>query len=401
MQKRVLKNGLAVIYDERDTDSVAVEILVRVGSNNEDNKTRGLSHFLEHMLFEGTKKRTNKEIARAIESVGGEMNAATTNERTFFYIHILNKYLEKTLEILSDIIKNSVFDEKNFEKERKIILEEISMIQDDPKMFQFDFFLNKLFKKHPTKYSVIGTRDSIKKMKRDDMISYFKKYYVPKNMVLVISGKSENVFQKVEKYFNDIDPGNKNIFKEINESSDLKFSNYKIRKNIDHSYLVVGYKTVSRGNRDSYVLDVVQSLLSRGFSSRLFDEIRNKRGLAYNVGAINEGMNTTGYFACFLSTDKKNLTEARKILLEQFKLPGLNEIELKEAKDYIEGNVKIKHEDNKERADFIGFWELIKDAKESESYFDKIKKVTISDVKRVVKKYFDGNYTEILIEQKD
>jgi len=401
MQKRVLKNGLTVIYDERDTDSVAVEILVRVGSNNENDKIRGLSHFLEHMLFEGTKKRTNKEIAREIESVGGEMNAATTNERTFFYIHILNKYLERTLEILADIIKNSVFDEKNFEKERKIILEEISMIQDDPKLFQFDFFLSKLFKKHPTKYSVIGTRDSIKKMKREDMINYFKKYYAPMNMILVISGKSEDVIEKVEKYFNDIKPGNKNTFKEVNEPKELKFKDYKIKKNIDHSYLVIGYKTVPRNHKDSYVLDVVQSLLSRGFSSRLFDEIRNKRGLAYNVGAVNEGMNTTGYFLSYLSTDKKNLNEARKILLEQFKLPGLNEKELKEAKDYIEGNIKIKHEDNKERADFIGFWELIKDAKEAESYFDKIKKVTISDVKRAVKKYFDGNYTEILIEQKN
>ena len=401
MEKRVLKNGLTVIYDERDTDSVAVEILVRVGSNNENDKTRGLSHFLEHMLFEGTKKRTNKEIAREIESVGGEMNAATTNERTFFYIHILGKYLEKTLEILSDIIKNSVFDEKNFEKERKIILEEISMIQDDPKMFQFDFFLNKLFKKHPTKYSVIGTRDSIKKMKREDLLGYFKKYYVPKNMVLVISGKSENIFKKIEKYFNDINPGNKNVFKEVTEPEDLKFKNYKIKKNIDHSYLVVGYKTVPRSNKDSYVLDVVQSLLSRGFSSRLFDEIRNKRGLAYNVGAINECMNTTGYFACFLSTDKKNLTKVRKIILEQFKLPGLNERELKEAKDYIEGNVKIKHEDNKERADFIGYWELIEDSKKAEEYFNEIKKISINDVKRVIKKYFDGNYTEILIEQKD
>jgi len=401
MQKRVLKNGLTVIYDERDTDSVAVEILVRVGSNNENDKIRGLSHFLEHMLFEGTKKRTNKEIAREIESVGGEMNAATTNERTFFYIHILNKYLERTLEILADIIKNSVFDEKNFEKERKIILEEISMIQDDPKLFQFDFFLSKLFKKHPTKYSVIGTRDSIKKMKREDMINYFKKYYAPMNMILVISGKSEDVIEKVEKYFNDIKPGNKNTFKEVNEPKELKFKDYKIKKNIDHSYLVIGYKTVPRNHKDSYVLDVVQSLLSRGFSSRLFDEIRNKRGLAYNVGAVNEGMNTAGYFLSYLSTDKKNLNEARKILLEQFKLPGLNEKELKEAKDYIEGNIKIKHEDNKERADFIGFWELIKDAKEAESYFDKIKKVTISDVKRAVKKYFDGNYTEILIEQKN
>ena len=132
MQKRVLKNGLTVIYDERDTDSVAVEILVRVGSNNENDKIRGLSHFLEHMLFEGTKKRTNKEIAREIESVGGEMNAATTNERTFFYIHILNKYLERTLEILADIIKNSVFDEKNFRNE--IIWQRISARSDSKRI---------------------------------------------------------------------------------------------------------------------------------------------------------------------------------------------------------------------------------------------------------------------------
>ncbi|MBI4155216.1 insulinase family protein [Candidatus Woesearchaeota archaeon] len=401
MQKKVLKNGLTVIYDERDTDSVAVEVLVKVGSNNENDKIRGISHFLEHMLFEGTKTRTNRQIAQQIESVGGEMNAATTNERTIFYIHILGRYIDKCLEILADIIKNSIFSEKEFEKERKVILEEISMIQDDPKLFQFDYFMSKLFKKHPSKYSVIGTKESISKMKRGDLVSYFKKYYVPNNMVLAISGNVKNILDKIERYFGDIEPGKEITFEFIKEVKDKKPEGYKLRKNIDHSYLILGYKTVPRTNKDSYALDVIQSLLSRGFSSRLLDEIRNKRGLAYNVGAIHESMSTIGYFLSFLSTDKKNLDEARKILLEQFNLPGLNEKELKEAKDYIEGNMKIKQEDNKERSDFIGFWELVEDCKRAENYFNEIRKVTVNDVKRVVRKYFDGNYTEILLEQKD
>ncbi len=401
MQKKVLKNGLTVIYDERDTDSVAVEVLVKVGSNNENDKIRGISHFLEHMLFEGTKTRTNRQIAQQIESVGGEMNAATTNERTIFYIHILGRYIDKCLEILADIIKNSIFSEKEFEKERKVILEEISMIQDDPKLFQFDYFMSKLFKKHPSKYPVIGTKESISKMKRGDLVSYFKKYYVPNNMVLAISGNVKNILDKIERYFGDIEPGKEITFEFIKEVKDKKPEGYKLRKNIDHSYLILGYKTVPRTNKDSYALDVIQSLLSRGFSSRLLDEIRNKRGLAYNVGAIHESMSTIGYFLSFLSTDKKNLDEARKILLEQFNLPGLNEKELKEAKDYIEGNMKIKQEDNKERSDFIGFWELVEDCKRAENYFNEIRKVTVNDVKRVVRKYFDGNYTEILLEQKD
>ncbi|MEK6934895.1 MAG: pitrilysin family protein [Nanoarchaeota archaeon] len=399
MQKKVLKNGLTVIYDERETDSVAIEVLVKVGSNNEEDKTRGVSHFLEHMLFEGTKSRSNKEIAQEIESVGGEMNAATSNERTFFHVRILGKFIDKGLEILADMIKNSSFNEKEFEKERRIILEEISMIQDDPKLFQFDFFLSRLFKKHPTKNPVIGTRESISNMKKEDMVNYFKKFYVPKNMVLVIVGKAKDVFEKSEKFFGDVKSGDEFNIEDFEEIKDKEKGSYVLVKNIDHSYLIIGYKTVPRDHKDSYILDVIDSLLSRGFSSRLYDEVRNKRGLAYNVGAHHDSMSTTGYFLSYLSTDKKNLDEARRILLEQFNLPGLNEGELKEAKTYIEGNLKIRHENNKDRADFIGFWELIGDCKKAEEYFKEIRKVSLSDVKRIVKKYFDGNYTEILLEQ--
>ena len=178
MKKFVLNNGLTVIFEKKAAKSVAIEITVKTGSNNEDSKVSGISHFIEHMVFEGTKKRkTNKEIANEIEKLGGDLNAYTSNEKTCFFVKVLNKHFEIALDVLSDVIQNPLFEDKSIEREREVILKEINMVKDEPRFHQWVLFQKALFKKSPTKNPVYGTVQAIKKIKRQHIMAYFERYY--------------------------------------------------------------------------------------------------------------------------------------------------------------------------------------------------------------------------------
>lgn len=394
--KVILKNGLTVIAKDRPTKSVAIEVSVKVGSNYEPKGKRGISHFLEHTLFEGTKTRTTRQIANEIESLGGELNAITTSERTFFYIIILKKFFNKALEILADILQNPKFDKKSFEKEKKIVLDEINLINDDPKLYQFVLFEKTLFKKHPVRNPVYGVTSDLKKVVLSDLVNYYKKYYLPNNIIISVSGLGPSVVKKIEKAF----PLNPHPLKPKEFPKEKPTSSKKIEiKDIAHSYIVLGYKTVNRKHEDSYVFDVIQSILSRGQSSRLFEEIRTKRGLAYNVGAANEADISYGYFAAYASADISKIPLIKNIMLEQFRLNNLTAKELEDAKNFIEGHLSLKLENNAEMADWLASWEMVDSVKSAEAYLKKIKKVSSADIKRVIKKYF-RKPSYIILKQK-
>ena len=177
MHKYTLKNGLTLLFEKRATKTTAVEVTVKTGSNNESKKINGISHFIEHMLFEGTKTRkSSREIANEIEKLGGELNAYTSNERTAFFAKVLNKHFDKALEILSDIIKNPLFDKKNIEKERKVILKEINLVTDEPRFHQWILFQKTLFKKHPSKNPTYGTVEAVKTITKKDLLNYYHIY---------------------------------------------------------------------------------------------------------------------------------------------------------------------------------------------------------------------------------
>ena len=177
MEKIVLKNGLTLILEKTKSNSVTLGICVKTGSNNENDKNRGISHFLEHLIFEGTKNRTGREIVKEIEGVGGEFNAFTDNEITFFYAKVLSKFFNNALAVISDILKNSLFEDKMIEKERRVILEEMNLWRDDPKSYIWYLFQKALYKRHPARYPVIGFKEILKKIRRNDILDYFNKYF--------------------------------------------------------------------------------------------------------------------------------------------------------------------------------------------------------------------------------
>jgi len=397
MQKKVLKNGLTVIHKKRDSETVAIQILVKAGPILENDKIGGISHFIEHLLFE-TKKRKAQQLSAEIESLGGVINAFTAEEVTGFYVHIPKKYFKIGLDILSDVIQNPAFNKDYIETERKAIIEEIKLWNDDPKLHQWELFRKALFDKHPAGRSAFGTLESMKSITKEDLVNYYNKYYVPNNAIITVVGDVDDVFNEVEKKFNFAKKSVEII--ELPEQGINKKTELIEKKNVDHTYFVLGYKIPTRKEKESYIFDIIENILGYGISSKLANEIRTKRGLAYQVSTDCLTSKNFGYFSVFLSTDKKNIPEIRKIIINEFnKLQELTEEEIKNAKRSIEGNFLIRNVDPVQLVTTINVWEFIKDSSLFDSYINEINKVTLNDVKKVAKQYLNQDYTITMIEQ--
>lgn len=402
MKKLRLKNNLMVILEKKPTQTITIQATVKTGSDNENKKINGISHFIEHMLFEGTKKRKNSRIiSNEIERLGGELNAYTSNERTSFYVRVPKKHADKALDLIADILQNPLFSEKTIEKERRVILKEINLHKDEPRFHQWILFTQTLFKKHPAKLPPYGTAESVKGIRRKDMLNYYTEYYTSNNTILSIVGNfNKNITQKIKSQFKNFKSKKLPKIKEIIEPKQNKIEIKKEKRKILSSYMVLGYKTVSRTNKDSYTLDVIRSILGRGQSGKIFDEIRNKRGLAYEVGVHHDPSSNYGFFAVYLNTDKKNIKKIINIILNEFNnLTNITEKDLKEAKGFLTGQHILENEDTKELADELGYWESIKDAKLLKTYIKEINKVKKTDILKAAGKYFTKNYTMAVIEQ--
>ena len=400
MERIKLKNGLNVIYEQKDRNAVVVQIMIKTGSNHELKSEEGISHFLEHILFEGTVKRpTNQEISNEIESIGGDFNAYTSNERTCFYIKVLKKHFPKAIEILSDILLNSLFKEEHIAKEKNIVLKEIDMVNDEPSYYQWLLLQSNLFLKHPARKPTYGNRKIIKNLTREKVIKYFKKHYVGSNILISIVGDVPSWKKQIDK-FSAIPKGIAEKPKITKEPLAIKNSLIKKKKKVINTYMVLGFKTVSRKHPDSYVLEIINGILGRGQSGRMFTEIRGKRALAYDVGTQTIGEVNFGYFAAYATIDRKNTNLVKNLIMEELKkIQKVTEKDVQESKKFIEGNYLLAMEDVQKVADQLLFWEQINNAKLMKNFVKNVKKVKLADVKRVAKKYFK-NYTMAIVEGK-
>ncbi len=400
MKKVVLDNGLTILFEQKKGNAVVIEIMVKVGSNYEKVDERGISHFIEHMLFEGTKKRpTNLLISNEIEKIGGEFNAYTTNERTCFYVKVLKKHFTTAIDVLADILQNSLFKKEDVIKERNIVVKEIDLVNDEPRYYQWDLLQRTIFEKHPTKYPVYGSKKVIKGLTREKVLDYFNRYYIPNNMIISVVGDVNNWQKEIKNRFVS-KRKTKLSSKKISEPTQRKNKEKKEKRKIASTYSVMGFKTVPRSHKDSYTLDIINGVLGRGQSGKMFTEIRAKKGLAYDVGTQHLADIDFGYFAIYATIDKKNLQLVKKTVLSELnKLKTLSAKDLNEAKTFIEGDYLLEMEDPQKIADQIVFWEQAKSAKLMKSYVTNVNKVTLSDVKRVMEKYFKY-HTFVIVEGK-
>lgn len=392
-----LRNGLRVILvPVKEVGSATSLVLVGAGSRYEERYNNGISHFLEHMAFKGTKKRkTALEISSLIDGIGAESNAFTGKELTGYYIKSSSNHVNLSLDILSDILSNSLFEQAEIDRERGVILEEINLYEDTPMRKIGDIFENLLYQDTPMGWDIAGRKENIKQIKRNDFIAYMNKLYSAENMVLIVSGSidTEDVGKYAEKYFADLPvfkPEKFAVSKDKQTGSAVLLKN----KNTEQAHFAMGVRTVGlKDEKDRYPLSVLSAILGGGMSSRLFHEIRERRGLAYYVRTSPENYIDRGYLATFAGVDPKRIEDAIKVVMDEYeKIKNKNEIkddELKKAKEYLRGHFILELEDTRAVAAFYGSSEMLERKIETpEEVIEKLNKVTVEEVNRVANKYF-------------
>ena len=407
--KNILPSGLPVIYVPIKSSNVVTTLLLySVGSRNEDSKVAGISHVLEHMHFKGSKKRpTSLLLAEFIESIGGEHNAFTGKEYTGYYTKVSSKNLEKSFDFLSDLMANPVLDPVELEKEKQVILQELSMYQDLPNDVAANKFEEAIFGDNALGREIIGTRKSIQAVSREDLIRFRKSYYQASNAVLVIAGNYSR-FQKeldamVSKYFSSLGKMKSPQIENILFPKPKKIS--IISKPVSQAHLCIGYRGPSIIDEDRYAMKVLSVILGDSMSSRMFVEIREKRNLAYMIRTSFSGYRETGSIETQAGVAIDREAEAIKAILEQYNLIKNDEIkddELQKAKEIISGKMLITLEDSEQVANFFAINELQrKDNLTPSQLLLKYNQVTANDIKIVANKYLtDDNLSVVIVSPK-
>ncbi|HSX19304.1 MAG TPA: pitrilysin family protein [Candidatus Saccharimonadales bacterium] len=389
-EKITLENGLRVILAPLPAfRSVTALILCGAGSRYETKATNGISHFLEHMFFKGTKNRPSaSDISHALDELGADYNAFTGKENTGYHIKAASQHLPLLLDMLSDMLWNSVFDEAEIEKEKGVIIEELNLYEDTPMRKVGEVFEEVLWGDQPLGWEIGGRKEVIKKIGKADFAKYIDQRYVPSNMVLAISGdfKKADALKLVQKNFGHHKDHAVNSFLPIVENQtkpSLKVS----YKKTDQAHLVVGFRGLPLGHGDRYNAAVLGTILGGGMSSRLFVNVREKRGLAYYVRADHESYLDTGTLSASAGVDLKRIDDALKVTLSEFAKIAKDKVEakeLKKAKEYIKGKIILAWEDSRTVAFSYGGDELLEgEVRSVDDYLKRIDAVTAEDILRV------------------
>ncbi|OGM56107.1 hypothetical protein A3E46_01465 [Candidatus Woesebacteria bacterium RIFCSPHIGHO2_12_FULL_46_16] len=393
-----LKNGLKVVVSPMpNLESATLTVWVKTGSRFEDARTNGISHFLEHMVFKGSKKRpTAKEIAEVVDSIGAETNAGTSKDWTNFYIKAHAGHLEKAFDVLSDMILNPILKEEEIEREKGVIIEELAMYEDTPMIRIGDIFEQLIFDKTPLGRDIGGTPNTVKNIMQDDFIRYRKRYYYAENMLLTVAGKVKRnkVVRLAEKYFGELKKGGLEG-KETKIKGGQKGSQLKLHsKKKEQAHFILGFRGNPRGYKGRFAEAILSVILGGGMSSRLFTEVRERRGLAYAVKTETQRYQDTGYMGTYAGVDVVRVDEAIKVVLDQHygladgRYP-ISSPELTKAKEYLKGHMALALEDTKGVNEFFGESELfLKKIETPEEVFKAVDKVTIEDVLFEAKKLF-------------
>lgn len=402
-----LKNSMQVIYKQKpDCYSVSTGILISCGSRFETPTYAGISHFVEHLLFKGTNTRSAKQLKESIEGKGGSFNAFTSEEIVCYYIKILKPHLETGLDILSDMIKNPLFDQNEIEKERNVILEEINMYRDFPARYVFELLDNVMFENHPLGTSILGTPETLKNINRQTLLHFVENYHTGKNLVLSVAGSfdEDELIGLSEKLLNSITDGKKADFIPFNEKKDTLSYNIKL-KEIEQCHFCLGFYAYPREDDRRFALSVANTILGGNMSSRLFNEIRENRGLAYDIKSYTKSYYDTGAIIVSAGLIPTNLTESLKVIKEQMHNmieKKVTEKELESAKEYLISQFLMGLEDHMEYMLWMGEQLVTKEKMLSISEVQsKIRSITDKDVQNVCRDTFQKNPCFAMIGPKD
>ena len=386
---KILDSGLTLLHDQMDVHSTSVGVYIGSGSSQEAKDECGIAHMLEHMAFKGTENRNAEKIAREIEDVGGDINAYTSKEVTAYYLKVLKEDTNLGIDILSDIIKNSTFPIEEIERERGVIISEIGQSYDAPDDKVFENFTSTAFKNQSIGRPILGTRETVSNFQQCDLKSFLKANYAPENMVVASSGNIDRdwFFRTVEEKFSNI----KNSFKCRKNLSRWNSGFCGEDRDLEQTQLVFGIEGLKNTDFDRYSLRALAIILGGGMSSRLFQEIREKRGLCYSIFSFTQMQNSSGVFGFYAGTSPNDLNELLEASLNEWKniKNSISNDELTRAKAQMRSGFIMGQESNGARAEYyaksmINFGKLI----ETNEVIKKIESISITSIYDVVEKLF-------------
>ena len=408
VKRTVHASGLRIVTEEvPSVRSAAVGIWVNVGSRDEAPATAGASHFLEHLLFKGTKSRTALEISSSIESVGGEMNAFTSKEYTCFYARVIDTDLPMAIDVVSDLITSSIVTALDVDAERKVVLEEIAMRDDDPSDLVHDLFSDTYYGDTQIGRPILGTIDSINKMSRNTVFNYYKKKYQPSDLVVAVAGniKHKRVVAMVEEALS------KDNFLDVIGTPNIR-ANTPIKKGpqtpvgliyrkTEQAHMLYGMEGVPRADDRRFAMGVLSAALGGGMSSRLFQEIREKRGLAYSVYAYSQqfaGTGTIGFYAGCNPTKAIEVVEIIREVLSDVADNGMTHEEIERAKGAVRGSLVLSQEDSGSRMSRIGKNEIVYgQVMDFDDILKAISRVSAEDIRQIAGEYLTKTPTLALV----
>ncbi|AZU61533.1 M16 family metallopeptidase [Neobacillus mesonae] len=400
INKYTCKNGVRIVLEQIPTvRSVAIGIWIGTGSRNEIPKTNGISHFLEHMFFKGTTTRTAKDIAESFDSIGGQVNAFTSKEYTCYYAKVLDTHSKLALDVLADMFFNSTFDETELKKEKNVVLEEIKMYEDTPDDIVHDLLSRAVYGDHPLGYPILGTEETLNTFNGDSLRGYIHERYTPENVVVSIAGNVPETFiQEVEQYFGSYQGGNRE-----EEENVPSFHSNKIarKKETEQAHLCIGFEGLKVGHEDIYSLITLNNILGGSMSSRLFQDVREQKGLAYSVFSYHSAYQDSGIVTVYGGTGANQLNvlfETIQETLNKLKQEGITEKELTNSKEQLKGSLMLSLESTNSRMSRNGKNELLlKRHRSLDEIIEQIDVVTKEGVNEMARSIFTDNYSISLI----
>lgn len=413
-RRTVLDNGIRVVSESMPyLKSASIGIWVDVGSRNETPRENGISHFIEHMCFKGTEKRNAKEIAQSLEILGGSLNAFTSRENTCYYCRVIDENFDMGFDVLSDLVTNSLFEPNELEREKEVICEEIKDVFDSPAELVHDYFAAELWNSHPLGLTIMGEAEGIRKLVREDLIDYIRRNYSTDRVVVAAAGAIDHdhlVALTREKLKVSQPNGPEVIAAPVYEKGKRIVHN----RDLNQTHICLGFPSISFDDKNKYSMLILNALLGSGMGSRLFQSVREERGLVYTIYSYQDFYKDTGLFGIYLGTDTSKAKEALNVILAelaQVKTNSVTELEVANTKSQLKGNLLLSLEGSFNRMNRLARHELFANQFVSlEQTAAEIDAVQLDDVRAMAQRVFEerlltmvalGSAKESLIKQVD
>jgi predicted Zn-dependent peptidase len=400
-RKDTLSNGIRVVSETLPKSrSVSIGVWVKVGSRHEPPEIGGISHFIEHLFFKGTQKRTAKDIAIEMDSIGGEMNAFTSQETTTYYAKVVDEHLPVAIDILSDILLGSKFDPVEMEKERKVILEEIKGVEDTPDDYIHELFTSTVWPDNSLGRPILGTKDTIKSLKHEHIITYIDNYYSPKEIVISVAGNFEHA-RLIELLNGSFGRLSRTGIPKKEETPAFTGTMSVKKKQLEQAQLCIGCKGLNYTHEDRYVISALNTVLGNSMSSRLFQEVREQNALAYSIYSYVTSYRDTGLLTVYAGTDPSNALQVARLVLKEFKKiagEGITSSEEARVKNQIKGSLVLSLESSNSHMSRIARQEIYYGKYVSmDDIIKGVEKVTAGQVQRLAQQLFSRENISLTI----